>query len=253
MKISATIITRNEERHIARCLESIRGLVDEVLVVDARSEDQTREIALSLGATVLEREWTNYSDQKNFAAAQSTHPWILSLDADECLSQALNKKLIQLKAGTVVSAAYAFPRKTHYLGRWIKHSGWYPDYKIRLYLKEKGHWTGEYVHETLVVDGPVSIVNADLLHYTCDAVSDHLQRQDRYTSLAAEDLWKRGKRASFWTLLGSPMGAFLKTYFLKAGFLDGVQGMIIAGFAAYYNFLKYAKLWDKEMQLPRGR
>lgn len=248
MKISVTVITRNEERHIERCLESVRGLVDEVVVVDSGSEDGTRQIALSRGAKVLEREWTNYSDQKNFAAAQAAHPWILSLDADECLSQALSRKLAQLKTNATHPAAYAFPRKTYYLGRWIKHSGWYPDYKIRLYLKEKSHWVGEYVHETLVVDGPVRIVSADLLHYTCDAVSEHLQRLDRYTTLAAEDLLKRGKRASFWTLVGSPAGAFLKSYFLKAGFLDGVQGMIIACFAAYYNFLKYAKLWDKETQ-----
>lgn len=248
MDISATIITLNEETHLARCLQSVRGIADEIVVVDSGSQDGTRKIAESHGVKFLVRPWTNYSDQKNFAASQAVHEWILSLDADECLSPSLCAALAELKRKPAAAVAYSFPRKAFYLGRWINHSGWYPDYKTRLYRKENARWVGEFVHERLVVGGDTRRVEADLLHYSCQSVRDHVQSLDRYTSLAARDLHSHGKRFHMHQLLGSPAAAFIKTYLLKAGLLDGTQGCLIACFAAYYNFLKYAKLWELENQ-----
>jgi glycosyltransferase involved in cell wall biosynthesis len=226
----------------------MRGIADEIIVVDSGSEDRTREIAESHGVTFLVRPWTNYSDQKNFAAAQAAHEWILSLDADECLSASLREVLLELREKPAAAVAYSFPRKAFYLGRWINHSGWYPDYKTRLYRMATARWVGEFVHEKLAVDGPTLRVEADLLHYSCQSVRDHLESLDRYTSLAACDLYARGKGFGLSRLIGSPVAAFFKTYLLKAGFLDGTQGCLIACFAAYYNFLKYAKLWELERQ-----
>jgi glycosyltransferase involved in cell wall biosynthesis len=248
MNISATIITLNEEQHLAQCLESVREIADEMIVVDCGSQDRTREIAMSHGASFLVRPWTNYSDQKNFAATQAAHDWILSLDADECLSPRLRAALLDLREKPGAAVAYSFPRRAFYLGRWIDHSGWYPDYKSRLYQREKARWVGEFVHEKLAVGGPTLIIEADLLHYTCQSLSDHVHSVERYTALAARDLYSRGKRCNLSRLLGSPMAAFLKTYLLEAGFKDGTQGCLIACFAAYYNFLKYAKLWELERQ-----
>jgi glycosyltransferase involved in cell wall biosynthesis len=245
MKISATIITFNEEAQIRQCLESLQNVADEIVVVDSMSMDRTCEIAVSLGARVIQRAWTNYSDQKNFAASQTLHPWILSLDADECLSELLRTQLMEVKRTHPQVAAFCFPRKAFYLGRWIQHSGWYPDVKIRLYNKMLGQWRGDFVHESVEVSGPVQLIQADLLHFTCDSLSEHLVRMDRYTTLAAADLWRQGKRGRWSQLFFSPLATFVKTYFFQAGFLDGFQGMIIAIFAAYYNFLKYAKLWEK--------
>jgi glycosyltransferase involved in cell wall biosynthesis len=248
MKISATIITLNEEVHLARCLESIEDIVDEIIVVDSESTDKTREVAECCGVRFFSRPWSNYSDQKNFASSQANHDWVLSLDADECLSFSLRAALLALKESTPLAEAYAFPRKAFYLGRWIHHSGWYPDYKTRLHLKKKAHWEGEYVHETLVVQGRIARIDGDLLHYTCESVAAHARSLDRYTTLAAQDLWNRGEKCTPSRMLGSSLGAFLKTFFLKAGFLDGIHGFFIASFAAYYNFLKFAKLWELERQ-----
>ena len=248
MEISATIITLNEEMHLARCLESVRGIVDEIIVVDSGSQDRTREIAESHGVKFLIRPWTNYSDQKNFAAGEALHEWILSLDADECLSTRLRDAILELRQKPVTAAAYCFPRKAFYLGRWINHSGWYPDYKTRLYRKENARWVGEFVHERLVVDGNTRRVEADLLHYSCQSVKDHVQSLDRYTALAAQDLYAHGKHFHLSQLLGSAFSAFFKSYLLKGGLLDGSQGCLIACFAAYYNFLKYAKLWELQKQ-----
>ena len=246
MKISATIISLNEEEHLGRCLQSIQGLADEIVVVDSGSSDRTLEIAASYGAVVLKHQWSNYSDQKNFAASRASHDWILSLDADECFSPLLREEVSALKARESTAEAFEFPRLAQYLGRWIHHSGWYPDHKVRLYLRTQAHWEGKFVHESLVVKGRTSRLRGDLLHYTCDSVADHLNRINRYTTLAAQDLWERGKRSSLANLLGSPPAAFLKSYILELGFLDGIQGCLIAYFAGYYNFLKYAKLWELE-------
>ena len=208
MRISVTVITLNEEEHLGRCLESVRGVADELIVVDAGSHDRTCAVAARLGARVYKRDWTNYADQKNFAAAQASHQWILSLDADECLSPALKKQLLEVKSHPAPANAYEFPRRAFYLGRWIRHCGWYPDRKPRLYRRRHGQWVGDYVHEHLACDGPVGRLKGDLLHYTCDSVSDHARRVGKYTSLAARDLQARGIRSDPLKILGSPIAAF---------------------------------------------
>jgi glycosyltransferase involved in cell wall biosynthesis len=246
MKISATVITLNEQRHIRQCLQSLQEVADEVIVVDSGSQDATLKIAAELGARTFLHAWTNYSDQKNFASSLAQHEWILSLDADECLSPALRQDILQAKENGTHAVAFEFPRKAFYLGRWIEHSGWYPDHKIRLFLKNKAQWEGRFVHESLRVDGPVVRLRGDLLHYSCESISEHLRTLDRYTTLAAEDLWHREKRCSRAALLGSTVAAFMKTYYFKQGFRDGMQGLMIACFAGYYNFVKHAKLWELE-------
>ncbi len=240
MKISATIITLNEERNIARAIESLR-CVDEILVVDSGSNDRTVEIAEKLGARVVESAWPGYANQKNFAAAKASYDWILSIDADESLSEALEAEIWRLKKTGPQFDAYTVPRLPQYLGRWIRHGGWHPDRKIRLYDRRKAIWEGAYVHESVKVNGRVGRLESNLLHFTCDSLSEHLRTMDRYTTLAAEQLIACKEEVTWSRLILNPPWTFLQTYFLKMGFLDGLEGLAIAYMAAFYNFLKYAK------------
>ena len=240
MKISATIITFNEQRNIARAIESLR-CCDEVVVVDSGSVDRTVEIAERLGARVVENPWEGFAKQKNAAAEAASHDWILSIDADESLSEALEAEIWQLKKKGPSCDGYTVPRLAQYLGRWILHSGWYPDRKIRLYDRRRGQWLGSYVHESVQVKGRVGRLEANLLHYTCDSLSEHLSTMDRYTTLAAEQLVAQHVPVGWWQLLLDPPWTFVRSYFLNRGFLDGVEGLAICYMAATYNFVKYAK------------
>ena len=240
MRITATIITLNEERGIARAIESLR-CCDEILVVDSGSVDRTMERAEKLGARVVESPWRGYSGQKNWAAEQAGHDWILSIDADEALSEALEGEIWNLKKNGPRYDAYTMPRLAQYLGRWILHGGWYPDRKIRLYNRAKAKWIGDFVHESLEVRGRVGHLASNLLHFTCDSLSEHLKTMDRYTTLAAGELVSRKASLGWSHLIMDPAWTFLKTYFFQAGFLDGIEGLTIAYMAALYTFLKYAK------------
>jgi glycosyltransferase involved in cell wall biosynthesis len=240
MKITATIITLNEERHIARAIESLR-CSDEILVLDSGSVDRTVALAEKLGARVVESPWRGYAGQKNWATEQATHDWILSLDADEALSEALEGEIWNLKKNGPKYDAYTMPRLAQYLGRWILHGGWYPDRKVRLYNRNKAKWVGDFVHESVQVQGRVGHLESNLLHFTCDSLSEHLKTMDRYTTLAAEELVCRKTRIGWKHLIADPAWTFLKTYFVRAGFLDGMEGLTIAYMAAQYTFLKYAK------------
>ena len=240
MRISATIVTLNEERNIARAIESL-GCADEVLIVDSGSTDRTREIALGLGARVIEEPWRGYAGQKNYAAACAAHDWILSLDADEALTPELSAEILALKTSSTHADGYSFPRLAQYLGRWIRHSGWYPDRKIRLYNRTKAEWVGDYVHESVRVKGSVRPLHADLLHFTCQSLSEHMRTLNRYTTLAAQELVKRKKSVPMRRLALDPVWTFIRTWILQRGFLDGPQGLAIAWMAALYTFLKYAK------------
>jgi glycosyltransferase involved in cell wall biosynthesis len=240
MKISATIITFNEERNLPRAIESLR-CCDEIVVVDSGSIDRTVEVAEKLGARVIETPWRGYAGQKNFASESASHDWVLSLDADEALSEALESEIWQIKRNGPRHDAYTMPRLAQYLGRWIFHSGWYPDRKVRLFDRRRAKWVGDFVHESVKVEGSVGHLHANLLHFTCNSLSEHLKSMDSYTTLAAEQLIAEG-RATPWTrLVFDPPWTFFQTYVVKRGFLDGTEGLAIAHMAALYNFLKYAK------------
>jgi glycosyltransferase involved in cell wall biosynthesis len=240
MKITATIITLNEERNIARAIESLR-CSDEILIVDSGSVDRTVELAEKLGARVIEAGWRGYAGQKNWAAGQASHDWILSLDADEALSEALEAEIWNLKKNGPRYDAYTVPRLARYLGRWILHSGWYPDRKVRLYDRRKAHWVGDFVHESVQSEGRVGHLESNLLHFTCDSLSEHLRTLDRYTTLAAQELAARKVKVPLSRVILDPAWTFTKTYFLQRGFLDGLEGLTIAYMAAFYTFLKYSK------------
>lgn len=240
MKISAAIVTLNEERNIARAIESLR-CVEEILIVDCGSTDRTREIAARLGARVIEEPWRGYASQKNFASQQAAHPWILSLDADEMLSEELEADILALKKEGPRCDAYSMPRMAQYLGRWIQHGGWYPDRKVRLFRRDHASWTGEYVHESVHVTGTTGQLDGKLLHFTCDSLSAHLRTLDRYTTLAAEQLKARHASVPLRRLIFDPLWTFIRTYIVRLGFLDGLQGLVIAWMAMLYTFLKYAK------------
>jgi glycosyltransferase involved in cell wall biosynthesis len=240
MKISATIITCDEERNIARAIESLR-CCDEIVVVDSGSVDRTVEIAAKLGARVIESPWPGYAKQKNLAASKAAYDWILSLDADEALSEALEAEIWHLKKNGPGCDAYTMPRMAQYLGRWILHSGWYPDRKVRLYDRRKATWVGDFVHESVQVEGSVGHLQSNLLHHTCESISEHLRSMDRYTTLAAQEVVSNKQKVIWPNLILEPGWTFFQTYFLKLGFLDGLEGLMIAYMAATYTFLKYAK------------
>src|SRR5580658_9742683 len=240
MKISAAIITYNEERNIPRALESLR-CCDEVIVVDSGSTDRTVELATKLGARVIDSNWRGYAEQKNYASSQCRHDWVLSLDADEALSEALEGEIWQIKKNGPEFDAYTMPRLAQYLGRWILHSGWYPDRKVRMFDRQRAKWVGNFVHESVAVEGRVGHLKSNILHFTCNSLSEHLKTMDRYTTLAAEQLLATGDKVTWGRLILEPPWTFFRTYVLKGGFLDGVEGLAIANMAALYNFVKYAK------------
>lgn len=240
MRISATIIACDEERNIARAIESLR-CCDEIIVLDSGSTDRTVEIATKLGARVIDSPWLGYAKQKNLAAARAEHDWVLSLDADEALSEALEAEIWRLKKNGPQHDAYTMPRMAKYLGRWILHSGWYPDRKVRLYDRRKATWVGEYVHESVQVNGSVGHLESNLLHHTCESISEHLRTLDRYTTLAAQEVVAHKRVVGWSNLLLEPLWTFLRTYMWQLGFLDGLEGLTIAYMAATYTFLKYAK------------
>ena len=239
--LSATIITRNEGRHIARAIRSL-ACADEVIVIDSDSTDETASIAQSLGARVILHAFEGFAAQKNFATRQARHDWILSLDADEELDARAQQAVVEWKASSPRAPGFRWARCARYLGRWIHHSGWYPDYKLRLFDRRRGRWEGAYVHESVVVDGPVETLPGEILHYTCDSLEEHRERIELYTDLAACEMFDRGQRAPVLTQWVTPPWVFLQTYLFRAGVLDGRQGFLIARMAARYVARKLKKL-----------
>ena len=230
MKISAVIVSLNEERNIARAIESLR-CADEILVVDSGSKDRTREIAARLGARVMEEPWRGYAAQKNFAAHAAAYDWILSIDADEALNEELEGEVLALKLTEPAFQVWSMPRLAQYCGRWIRHGGWYPDKKNRLYHRAFGEWVGSYVHESVKSEHPVGELKGHLLHFTCGSLSEHMQTVDKYTTLAASELAMKGKPIPWRRLTLDPAWTIFRTYVLRRGFLDGPQGVSIAWMA----------------------
>ncbi|HEX9242933.1 MAG TPA: glycosyltransferase family 2 protein [Anaeromyxobacter sp.] len=244
MRISAVVITRDEERNLGRCLESLRGIADEVVVMDSGSTDRTEAIARESGARFVPQAWLGYGPQKNAAAAAAREEWILSLDADEALSDELRASIRALKAAGPGADAYEMSRLNFYCGRFLRHSGWYPDRKIRLWRKGAARWSEPIVHE-VVEPAPgarVRRLGGDLLHYTCHTREQHLTTIEKFTTLSAEELAREGRTAGLGRRLGSPLAQFLRGYVLKLGFLDGAEGFQACWLSAYATWLKYEKL-----------
>ncbi len=251
MKISAKIIVYNEEANIAAVCETV-AWADEIMVVDSSSTDRTIEIARRCTDRIFNREFRGYRDKHEFADAQTTGDWIFWIDADERVTPELRAAIESLRRREPASLPDGFrmARRTYYLDRWIRHSGWYPDYQMRLYRKAASYWDGVPPHETARVRGRVETLEGELLHYTKRTLSDHHRVLDSYATLAAAHLHQQGQRASWLRLFTRPLAAFVRTYILKLGFLDGIPGLIIALFTAYGVFLRYAKIWELSHSRP---
>lgn len=242
-KLSVAIITYNEEERIQAALESVKW-ADDIVVVDARSTDRTVEIAHAYTDRITVRDWPGFVAQKNFALDQTRYEWVLSLDADERVSPALQEEIQRLCRSGMTADAYYVPRRAYFLGRWIRHSGWYPDYKLRLFRKTHGRWQGGAVHESVHVTGTVQYFQSDLLHYPYCDLAHNLQTIDRYSTFGAQKLHAAGRRAHWYDVTVRPAFTFFKKYLLRQGFRDGYPGVFIAVLTSYANFAKYAKLWE---------
>ncbi|NLG35943.1 MAG: glycosyltransferase family 2 protein [Lentisphaerae bacterium] len=253
LKISACVTAGNEEEKIAACLASL-AWCDEVVVVDSFSQDKTFDISRQYTPHVYQHPWEGYIAQKNYIRSLARFPWILFVDADEVVSPELREAIeAEFQRGPGDTAGYQFPRMVHYLGKWIRHGEWYPDIKLRLFLKDRGHSAGHEPHDRVVVDGPVKTLNAPLHHFTYDDMADHIYTLNRFSSISANEKFTRGEPFRWRDLLIRPPWRFFKSYFLKRGFLDGSQGFIIALMSAFGVFVKYAKLMELWIQhrLPR--
>jgi len=241
--VTATIITFNEAANIEAALASL-SWADEIIVVDSESTDRTTEIARKFTSKVIVRPWPGYIDQKNFAAEQASHEWIFSLDADERVTPELAAEIKGVIAGGTSAAGYRVPRVTFHLGRWMRSTDWYPDYQLRLYDRRRARWSGKYVHESVKADGPVEDLRSELQHFAYRDLAHHFQTMDRYTTLAAKQMFEEGRRAGFLDLMIHPPAAFFRNYVLRGGFRDGVPGLIVSAMNARYVGLKFAKLWE---------
>ena len=240
--LSVVIITFNEERNIGRCLQSVNEIADEVIVVDSCSTDKTSQICQNFNISFHQETWRGYSDQKNYANSLATNNWILSLDADEAISEELKQSIIKWKTLSQPPFA-AFNRLTNYCGSWIRHSGWYPDTKIRIFDKTKASWEGE-IHESLNFDKSIQVKHlaGDLHHYSYYSRDDHYRQVEHFTNILAKTQFEKGKRANLITLYLSPVVKFLRDYVLKLGILDGAAGFTISRISAYATFQKYKKI-----------
>ena len=242
--LSVTVITLNEQENLPRCLESV-AWADEVVVVDSGSTDRTREIAERFGARVHRRVWPGYVAQKNFAVDQASHRWVLSLDADEWLSES-GADEIRTVLTTPKADGYAVNRRSAFAGAFLR-GGWSPDWHLRLFRKDRGRFGGGHVHESVQMDEGCRVdrLTERLPHLAYRSISDYVQRLDRYTTLAAATLDESGRSVSWPRLLLSPPATFLKLFVLKRGYRDGVRGLLVAGGSAYYVLIKYGKLWER--------
>lgn len=243
LRISAAIITFNEERNIARCLESLRGVVDEIVVVDSFSKDKTEAICREAGVRFMTNKFDGHIQQKNFAIDQTTHDWVLSLDADEALDESLKTSILAIKENPKFNG-YSMNRLTNYCGHWVRHCGWYPDTKVRLVHKAHARWTGVNPHDRLdMLHGENhGHLHGDILHYSYYTKDDHLKQIEYFGDISAKELFQRGVKISSVKLWLKVIAQFIKSYFLKLGFLDGSAGWTISRLSAYATLRKYTKL-----------
>jgi len=243
VKLSGVIITYNEEKNIARCIDSLREVVDEIVVVDSYSTDRTKEICSEKEVRFFEHKFEGHIEQKNYALTLCSHDYVLSLDADEALDDVLRQSILDLNSN-FTSDAYTFNRLTNYCGQWIKHCGWYPDKKLRIWNKNKGNWGGENPHDKVIMNSSASVKHlaGDLLHYSYYTREDHLRQIEFFTDISSKAAFENGKTSNFIKRTVKPPFKFLRDYILKAGFLDGYNGFIICWYSAYATYLKYEKL-----------
>ena len=242
-KVSVTVITLNESAHIAAALEAV-SWADEIIVVDSFSTDGTADIARRYTDRVVARDWPGYVDQKNYAASIAQHDWVLSIDADERVTPALRREIRDLLSREPAARGYRVPRVTFHLGQWIRTTDWFPDDQLRLYDRRTSKWTGQYVHESVRVDGPVARLTHELQHYAYRDIAHHLQTIDRYSSLAARQMHESGRRVGALGLIAHPPLAFLRNYLARGGFRQGTTGLVVSACNSYYVLAKLAKLWE---------
>jgi glycosyltransferase involved in cell wall biosynthesis len=244
-RLSVVVITRNEAANIRAALESVRW-ADELVVVDSGSTDDTVRIAREVADRVTVHGWEGYGAQKNHASGLAAHDWILSLDADERVSPALAREIRSLLRAEPAARAYRCPRVTRYMGRWIRSTDWYPDLQLRLYDRRAARWNDRLVHESVVAEGPVGRLRGELEHHAYRDVSHHLQTIDRYTTLAARQMHREGRRAGGIDLAARPPAAFLRNYVVRGGIRDGVPGLIVSILNTCYVLVKFVKLWERQ-------
>jgi glycosyltransferase involved in cell wall biosynthesis len=243
IKLSVVIVTLNEEKNIARCLASVAKVADEILIVDSFSTDRTEEICKTYGARFVQHAFVGFVEQKTWAAAQATFDHLLCIDGDEALSETLQRSILAVKSQWC-HAAYTFNRLSNYCGKWIRHCGWYPDKKLRLWDRRKGHIGGTNPHERIILDPGATCrqLAGDLYHYAFESISEHCLLANKYSDVKARGMFERRKKALWLNMLFNPWFKFLRDYILKLGFLDGFYGVVICIIGAHANFLKYAKL-----------
>lgn len=246
--LSAVVITFNEEKNIERCIKSLLPVADEIIIVDSYSTDRTKEISLKYNVKFFQMQWKGYAQTKNIANNKATFNWILSLDADEMLSPELQHSILKIKQQH--SFFYKIQRLNNYCGKWIKHSGWYPDAKIRLFDKTKAKWEGDFVHEELKVDKKIEAKTLEgyCYHYSFDSIEMHVRQANKYSTLAAQKMFERGKHFSAVKAFSSFFFKFFEILILKKGFLDGFYGLTIAVISSQEKFLRYAKLRELEKE-----
>ena len=244
MSLSVILITKNEEANLKDCLESV-SFADEIIVVDSQSSDKTQEIAQSFGAKLeITSDWPGFGPQKNRALNLATHDWVLSIDADERVTPELKQEILATMASPNAADCYAIPRSSWYCGRFMKHSGWYPDYVDRLFKRGSAKFSDHLVHERLLPTGSSGKLNNHFLHYSYRDFSQVLKKVDVYSSAAAQQAFKQGKKGGLGEALVHGFWAFFRTYVLRRGFLDGKYGLALAISNAATSYYKYLKLWQ---------
>lgn len=241
-KISACIISFNEEQKIEDCLRSLQPVVDEIIVVDSLSTDKTREIVTRYTDKFYEQKFLGHVEQKNLAVSKASHDWILSLDCDERLSDQLQDSIRNVKDALAQFDAYKMPRKTFYVYRWLNHC-WYPDKKIRLFNKNKARWGGTNPHDKVIVDtANIKELKGDILHYSFASISEHIQTLDKFTEIGAQEIIKKGKKVSLLAPLLRAKWTFIRMYLLRGGFLDGLAGLVASMLSFMHVYVKYNKV-----------
>jgi len=242
-KLSVAIITFNEEKNIKRCLESVKEIADEIVVVDSFSTDRTEEICSDFDVTFIKHPFEGYIEQKNVAVSHTKYDYILGLDADESLSQTLLDSIKKEKVNWG-SEAYIMNRMTNYCGKWIRYGGWYPDRKLRLFKKGSGQWAGVNPHDEFVLFPGFrsAFLKGDILHFSYYSRADHLKQIGHFTDISSRSLFQKGKKAGWVKLYLSPFAKFIKDYFVKGGFMDGKAGFTICRLSAWATYVKYKKI-----------